>query len=161
MSLLNQLFSLFSSSSPSGVRRPVLSKVEPPVLSKVEGVEPPAVSRVEPPVASRVEPAEAARLVHENKAVLVDVREPGEWAGGVAQNAALLSFSDLTGLRQQWQPFLDQLGEREIILYCRSGARSGRAARMLSAEGFKTANAGGFGDWRAAGLPVCIPKGLR
>ena len=31
----------------------------------------------------RVEPDETARLVREKKAVLVDVREPGEWAGGL------------------------------------------------------------------------------
>jgi hypothetical protein len=35
----------------------------------------------------RVEPAETAQLVRDKKAVLVDVREPAEWAGGVAQKA--------------------------------------------------------------------------
>ena len=108
----------------------------------------------------RIEPAEAARLVREKKAVLVDVRKPGEWAGGVVQQAALLSFSDLTGPRQQWQPFLDQVGDREIILYCRSGARSGLAARILTAEGFKAANGGSLRAWHHAGLPICNPKGL-
>ena len=109
----------------------------------------------------RIEPAEAARLVREKKAVLVDVREPPEWPGGVAQNAALLSFSDLTGPRRQWKPFLEQVGQREIILYCRSGSRSGMAARILSAEGFKAANGGSLRAWHRAGLPVCAPRGMR
>ena len=109
----------------------------------------------------RVEPDETARLVREKKAVLVDVREPGEWAGGFAQEAVLLSFSDLTGPRQQWRPFLNQVGDREIILYCRSGARSGTAARILAAEGFTAANGGSLRAWRHAGLPVCKPKSLR
>ena len=109
----------------------------------------------------RVEPAEAAQLVRDKKAVLVDVREPVEWAGGVAQNAALLPLSDLTGPRLQWKPFLDQVGDREIILYCRSGSRCGTAARMLAAEGFKAANGGSLSAWQRAGLPVCKPKHLR
>jgi rhodanese-related sulfurtransferase len=105
----------------------------------------------------RVAPAEAAQLVTEGRAVLVDVREPAEWSDGVAAPAALLPLSDLTGARRNWKLFLDQVGGREIILYCRSGSRSGHAARLLAAEGFRTANAGGFGDWRRAGLPVRKP----
>jgi rhodanese-related sulfurtransferase len=108
--------------------------------------------------ARRIGPAEAAQLVRDMKAVLVDVREPAEWTGGVAEDAALLPLSDLTGARVRWEPFLAQVGAREIILYCRSGARSGKAARALSAEGFKTANAGGFDDWKAAGLPTGKPQ---
>jgi rhodanese-related sulfurtransferase len=117
-----------------------------------------------PPPASggrRVEPGDAACLVREKKAVLVDVREPAEWAGGVAAPAALLPFSDLTGSRRQWQPFLEQVGGREIILYCQSGARCGLAARILAAEGFKAANAGSLQAWQRAGLPVNKPKPLR
>jgi rhodanese-related sulfurtransferase len=131
MNLLNQFLSLFSSSAADG--------------SSVR----------------RVEPVETARLVREKKAVLVDVREPAEWAGGVAQKAVLLALSDLTGPRRLWQPFLNQVGDREIILYCYSGARSGTAARILAAEGFKAANGGSLRAWHRAGLPVCQPQHLR
>ena len=106
----------------------------------------------------RVTPGEAAQAVRDQKAVLIDVREPAEWSGGVVWGAARLPLSDLTGSRQQWKPFLGQVGDREIILYCRSGARSGHAASLLAKEGFRTANAGGFGDWQAAGLPVRKPE---
>lgn len=109
----------------------------------------------------RVAPLEAAQLVRQKKAVLVDVREPAEWAGGVAQKAALLPLSDLIGPRQLWQPFLEQVADREIILYCHSGSRSGVAARILSAEGFKAVNAGSLRAWHRAGLPVCAPRGMR
>jgi rhodanese-related sulfurtransferase len=109
----------------------------------------------------RVEPVETARLVREKKAVLVDVREPAEWAGGVAQKAVLLPLSDLHGPRLQWKPFLNQVGDREIILYCHSGVRCGTAARTLVAEGFKAANGGSLHAWHRAGLPVCRPKHLR
>jgi len=108
-----------------------------------------------------VAPAEAAQLVAEGKAVLVDVREPDEWADGVAAPAELLALSDLTGPRQVWKPFLEKNRDQELILYCRSGGRSGRAAQLLAAEGFRTANAGGFSDWARAGLPVRKPAGGR
>jgi rhodanese-related sulfurtransferase len=131
MNLLNQFLSLFSSPAASD-----------------SGVR-------------RVAPLEAAQLVRQKKAVLVDVREPAEWAGGVAQKAVLLSFNDLAGARLQWKPFLKQVGDREIILYCRSGSRSGVAARINAAECFKTANAGTLRAWERAGLPVCAPRGMR
>jgi len=100
---------------------------------------------------------EASRLVTSGAAVLVDVREPDEWAAGVAKPAQLLALSDLTGPRQKWKTFLNQHRQREIILYCRSGARSGNAARLLAGEGYKVANLGGFNTWADAGLPVRQP----
>jgi rhodanese-related sulfurtransferase len=102
----------------------------------------------------RVAPAEAAQLVADGHAVLIDVREPDEWTDGVAAPAELLSLSDLTGPRQAWKSFLEKNRAKELILYCRSGGRSGRAAQLLAAEGYRTANAGGFSDWTNAGLPT-------
>jgi len=102
----------------------------------------------------RLSPTEAARRVRDGKAVLVDVREPDEWRDGVAAPAVLLPMSDLGGEQKRWKPFLEMEGGREIILYCRSGNRSGRVARILAAQGYHTANAGGFDEWRASGLPV-------
>jgi rhodanese-related sulfurtransferase len=61
---------------------------------------------------------------------------------------------NLTGPRQTWKPFLEKNRDKELIIYCRSGGRSGRAAQLLAAEGYRTANAGGFSDWQAAGLPT-------
>jgi rhodanese-related sulfurtransferase len=113
------------------------------------------------PSVRRVVPAEAAQLVADGQAVLVDVREPDEWNDGVAAPAELLSLSDLTGPRQTWKPFLEKNRDKELILYCRSGGRSGRAAQLLAGEGFRTANAGGFSDWTRAGLPVRKPQGDR
>ncbi len=99
--------------------------------------------------------AEAAKRLEGGKAVLIDVREPGEWtASGVAAPAVLLSLSDLQGARKDWKPFLEENQGKELILYCRSGNRSGIAARLLAKEGWSTLNAGGFKDWAAAGLPV-------
>lgn len=101
-------------------------------------------------------PAEAAKLVADGKAVLVDVREPSEWAeSGVAAPAVLLPKSEFDeGMIGEWKDFLTKNGDKQIILYCRSGRRSSTVATALAAKGHKVANAGGFKDWQAAGLPV-------
>lgn len=99
---------------------------------------------------------EAARLVADGKAVLVDVREPSEWARtGVAAPAVLLPKSEFdAGLAGGWGPFLEGIGDRQIILYCASGRRSGIVGAALSEMGHAVANASGFRNWQAAGLPV-------
>lgn len=103
----------------------------------------------------RVAPAEAARRVADGSAVLVDVREPAEWrATGVAAPAVLLAMSDFESGRKAWADFLAQVGDKEIILYCRSGHRAGLVARALADKGCKVANAGGLQAWIDAGLPV-------
>lgn len=104
-----------------------------------------------------VSPADAAAKVAAGTAVLIDVREPDEWTGGVASPAILASLSDLRGPRAQWKPLLEENKDKELILYCASGARSGIAAGMLRKEGYNAVNAGGYGGWSAAGLPVRQP----
>lgn len=107
---------------------------------------------------AQVSPAEAARRVADGKAVLVDVREPNEWADtGVAEPAVLLPMSDFNGEQKLWQPFLEKNRDKELILYCRTGNRSGQVAQKLAAQGQEVANAGGFRDWKSAGLPVRRP----
>jgi len=102
-----------------------------------------------------VAPVDAARLVSEGKAILVDVRESSEWEeSGVAAPALLLAKSDFDGARKDWTPFLESVGDKQVIVYCRSGRRSDAVAAALAKEGINVANAGGFAAWKAAGLPV-------
>lgn len=103
----------------------------------------------------KIEPAAAAKLVAEGKAVLVDCREPAEWADtGVVEGAALLAKSDFDGAQTDWKAFLEKNAGKEIIIYCRSGGRAGTVAAALAEKGVKTANAGGFKAWAAAGQPT-------
>jgi len=102
-------------------------------------------------------PTEAAERVASGEAVLIDVREPDEWSGGVATPALLLSLSDLRGARERWKEILAAHGDKELLLYCRSGARSGAAVGILRQEGYRATNAGSYSGWRAAGLPVRQP----
>ena len=101
--------------------------------------------------------AEANERVKAATAVLIDVREPDEWNDGVAEPALLCSLSDLSGPRAQWKAVLEANKDKELILYCASGARSGVAASILRKEGFNAVNAGGLGNWSRAGLPVRKP----
>lgn len=107
-----------------------------------------------------IDPAEAARRVAAGTAVIVDVREPSEWAEtGVAAPATLLPKSEFdAGQIGEWKDFLAHLGDKEVILYCRSGRRSGAVANALAEKGYKVANAGSFKDWQAAGLPTRSPS---
>lgn len=104
---------------------------------------------------AKITPQNAAQLVADGKAILVDVREPGEWADtGVVANAVLLPKSDFDGSQKLWKDFLAQADGKEVILYCRSGKRAGVIGSALAEKGVKVANAGGFADWEAAGLPT-------
>lgn len=107
-------------------------------------------------------PLEAAMTaLKAGRAVLVDIREPVEWSGGVARNAALLPFSDLRGPREKWRAFLEKNRGKQLLLYCHSGSRSGLAASLLRQEGCEAVNAGTLRDWDRAGWPVCAPRGWR
>lgn len=111
------------------------------------------------PASPTLTPAEAAARVQSGQAILVDVREPAEWADGVASPALLLPLSDLRDQRQQWTPVLAaaKAEGKQVLLYCRSGNRSGQAAALLAKEGFVTANVGSFDAWKDSSLPVRQP----
>jgi rhodanese-related sulfurtransferase len=105
--------------------------------------------------APKIAPADAAKLVAEGKAVLVDCREPAEWAEtGVAAPATLLAKSDFDGDQKGWKEFLAKNEGKQVLVYCRSGRRSGLVAAALAEKGVKAANVGGIQDWKDAGLPT-------
>jgi len=100
---------------------------------------------------------DAEKQIASGEALLIDVRESSEWASGVAGPARLLPLSDLQGSRSQWKPFLEQNRDKELLVYCRSGNRSGIAAGILRSEGCKVTNIGSYGAWMNAGLPTRKP----
>ena len=105
--------------------------------------------------ATKMTPADAAKLVAEGKAVLVDCREPAEWAdSGVAKPAALLPKSDFDGEQKKWKEFLAANRGKQVLVYCRSGGRAGAVAAALNKQGVTASSVGGLKDWTAAGLPT-------
>ena len=51
--------------------------------------------------------------------------------------------------------------DRSLIVHCQSGARAAMAASLLRARGFPDVRvfAGGFAEWRSAGLAVEVENG--
>ncbi|MEQ1770502.1 MAG: rhodanese-like domain-containing protein [Devosia sp.] len=79
--------------------------------------------------------------------LLLDVREPGEWAEGHAPDA----FHQPLGRLDPAQ--LPKV--TSVFVICRSGNRSAHATRALIDAGVDAANvSGGMNAWAAAGLPV-------
>jgi len=81
---------------------------------------------------------------------LVDIRTPGELAAGAIPNAAYLPMH-LIPLR------IDELPtDKEIILYCRSGARSYHACSYLMQQGFENVVnlRGGIIGWARSGFEI-------
>ena len=101
------------------------------------------------PAAPEVDPVRAGRLLGLG-ALAVDVREPDEYAAGHVSGARLIPLGTLS------QHLADLPSDRDIVVVCRSGRRSGEAVRALQQAGFdKAVNlAGGMLAWRAAGMPV-------
>src|SRR5688572_7645660 len=86
--------------------------------------------------APKVSATEAAKRVAAGDAVLVDCREPGELKEtGVAAPATSLPKSDFDGDKTAWNEFLARNRGKEIIVYCRTGARSALIARDLNEKG--------------------------
>jgi rhodanese-related sulfurtransferase len=83
-------------------------------------------------------------------AVQVDVREPGEHAAERIEGSVLVPLS---GFDPRAVPGSDG---RKLVLYCRSGNRSGQAGRQLLRAGFAEVHhlRGGLLAWREAGCPV-------
>lgn len=81
-------------------------------------------------IAGKTPGLEAARLV-EAGALLVDVRTPEEFSAGHLEGAVNVPLAEL-------ERRVADLGDpsRSIVLYCRSGARSGRAKRLLEQRNF-------------------------
>ncbi|MCP5027132.1 MAG: rhodanese-like domain-containing protein [Actinomycetia bacterium] len=96
-----------------------------------------------------VDVAEAARR-QLSGAPLIDVREPDEWAEVHASGAILVPLSEIENRVGD-----DLRREDELLMICRSGGRSMRAAEFLMAQGFSCVNVGGGTlAWTEAGLPT-------
>ena len=96
-----------------------------------------------------VTPAEASEAAADG-ALIVDVREPDEFAAERAEGVALLPLSQ----------FRDRYAElpkdRPLLIVCQSGSRSASATMFLRQNGWTDVRnvTGGTTAWRQAGLPI-------
>ena len=111
-----------------------------------------------PLVARRMSPMKgigtlgATQLVNARNAVLLDVREPGEYGAGRLPRALNVPLGELATRGNE----LAKLAGRPIIIYCERGGRSRSAGSALAKQGLTDVYNldGGFRAWKDAGLPV-------
>lgn len=111
----------------------------------------PLISRKMSGVAE-VGPMEAVQLINRKDAVVVDLREPGEFGGGHPPNARNLPQSQLDKRIGE----LEKIKNRPIILVCQTGGRSHAVTAQLKKAGLADIMvlAGGINAWQQANLPV-------
>jgi len=107
------------------------------------GMKPEAGSRKPEDTMPEITPLELAERLRAGDIDLIDVREPHEWDIAHIPGARLIPLGNLPAA----VPSLDRT--RDIVVQCRSGARSGRAVRLLQAAGFTRVRnlAGGILRW--------------
>lgn len=77
------------------------------------------------------------------KAALVDVRTPEEYADGHAQGAELIPVDEIAG------KVTDRFEKDDVItVYCRSGNRSATAQAVLEQDGYLVLDIGGIGEYK-------------
>jgi glyoxylase-like metal-dependent hydrolase (beta-lactamase superfamily II)/rhodanese-related sulfurtransferase len=87
---------------------------------------------------------------------VLDVREPGEVAGGVIENSLCIPLGKLDSRLAE----LDR--HKLLVVHCKGGYRSSIATSILRRAGFRDiANlTGGFDAWKTAGLRCSIPDSV-
>jgi uncharacterized membrane protein YdjX (TVP38/TMEM64 family)/rhodanese-related sulfurtransferase len=92
--------------------------------------------------------------LRQHDTVVLDVRSPEEFVGplGHLAEAINLPVGDLPGRLNE----VNALKDRPVVVICRTDKRSGRAAAILSDEGFRNVHVlrGGMEAWNRNGLPV-------
>ena len=99
-----------------------------------------------------VSTTQATHLINREEALVVDVREPNEFAAGHVLGAKNVPLARLDAAGAE----LAKRKERPLIVCCDGGERSAKALAALKKQGFtRVANlSGGIAAWQQAGLPV-------
>lgn len=102
--------------------------------------------------AAGLTPTEVVQLINREKAVVVDVCGPDEFAAGHVTGAKNVPLPELEAklagvVKNKNLP---------LVLVCASGMRSKRAVSIAKKLGYENAHSltGGMGAWRSANLPV-------
>ena len=101
---------------------------------------------------TEISAADARKQAEAGGAILVDVREEGDWREGHAQGARHLSRGVIELEIEEQIPDVT----KPIICYCGGGSRSALVAESLQKMGYENVRsmAGGLRAWKEAALPM-------
>ncbi len=95
---------------------------------------------------------EAVQLINRRDALVLDVRDTGDYAAGHITGARHVPESQLADRMKE----LEKYKSRPVVVACKSGARAPAVSGLLRKQGFTEAFAlrGGVLAWQQAGLPL-------
>jgi rhodanese-related sulfurtransferase len=101
---------------------------------------------------ARVNTLEATLLINQKDALVLDVREPGEFAQEHIINARSIPAGEI----EQRIKEIARFKEKPVIVTCARGVSAGGAAGILRKHGFSNVVnlSGGIAAWKQAGLPT-------
>jgi rhodanese-related sulfurtransferase len=99
---------------------------------------------------------EAARTaLEQSSATVLDIREPGEQAGGVAKGALLIPMGQVSRRLSE----LPKPDGKPLLVICNTQNRSTKIADQLQAAGYTNVSyvQGGMSQWTSRGWPMVKP----
>jgi rhodanese-related sulfurtransferase len=89
------------------------------------------------------------RLSNGETPIMIDVREESEWAKQTLPGVIKISLGYISDMLEEGK--LDEYKDKEVIMICRSGGRSGQATNFLRNNGFVGVRnlSGGMLAWKA------------
>lgn len=95
---------------------------------------------------------QAAEMQLQQKAIIIDVRENDEWNAGHIAGAIHIPLGEIPNRVSELAKYQNQ----PVIMQCRSGARSTKAANILKTAGFTNVHNmdGGLNAWQKADLHI-------
>ena len=105
---------------------------------------------------TKVDTSEMTRLINKENPFVYDLRSAGEYSAGSVAGAQNLQSSNLVK-----DDVLFKATEEDcIVLICKTGAASSKAAGELKGQGFNNINvlSGGILNWTQSGMPLVKNK---
>jgi rhodanese-related sulfurtransferase len=101
---------------------------------------------------SKLSLLQATQMINQGKTVILDVREPAEFAAGHIRDSKNIPLKDLPKRVGE----LDKFKSKSVLVVCASGVQSSKAAGQLKQAGFNEvcSLSGGLAAWQAQGLPT-------
>lgn len=95
---------------------------------------------------------QATQMINQGKTVIVDVRDPAEFATGHLAGAVNIPLNEFPNRQSE----IEKFKSKNVIAVCQQGVRSARAASQLGKAGCAEVYslAGGATAWQSQGLPL-------